>query len=418
MSEGTGTADRHGWRSGPVIALGVVVMAAGFGQFGAVAALGDVAAHFGETSDGATIADRAGLSGSALGFGLGAIRLASLVSLPLAALADHAGRRRTVLAFCAIGLGLVVAASASPTYWWFVAIFAFSRPLLTATDTIAEVAAAEETASSDRAKALALVAAAYGIGSGLTALTRGVAADVLGFRGLFLMASLPLVAVMVAQRWVSEPARWSEGSEERPLPVIGAVERRFRRRLLVMVAVIFAISVVTGPGNSFLFVYAENVLDLAPSTTAALVIAAGVSGLAGLLAGRWAADAIGRRVTAALALTGVALAGVATYSGSAMLLWVGYLTAIGMGSMFAPAFGALATELFPTEVRAAVAGWTVAAGVVGASVGLVAFGAVADVGNQFSVAALWVFLPAVAVTPLLALVPETRGRELEEWAGP
>ncbi len=57
-----------------------------------------------------------------------------------------------------VDLAVVITASAalSPTYWWFVAIFALSRPLLTATDTIAGVAAAEQTGSADRAKAVAL----------------------------------------------------------------------------------------------------------------------------------------------------------------------------------------------------------------------------------------------------------------------
>ena len=54
-----------------------------------------------------------------------------------------------------------------------------------------------------------------------------------------------------------------------------------------------------------------------------------------------------------------------------------------------------------------------AAGVLGAVGGLVAFGAVADVGNRFATAAYLVFLPTAAAAALFWFVPETMGREPE-----
>ena len=83
-------------------------------------------------------------------------------------------------------------------------------------------------------------------------------------------------------------------------------------------------------------------------------------------------------------------------------------------SVFAPAAGSLVNELFPTPVRASVAGWSLAAGVLGAVTGLVAFGAVASAGHRFAVAGLVTFLPAALVMVLFWLLPETRGREPED----
>jgi len=80
----------------------------------------------------------------------------------------------------------------------------------------------------------------------------------------------------------------------------------------------------------------------------------------------------------------------------------------------APAAGALANELFPTSVRASVAGWLVGASVAGATVGLVSFGAIADVGNRFALGGAITFLPVVLATGLFALLPETKGREPED----
>ena len=102
------------WKSSAVVSVAFVAMAAGFGQFGAVAALGDVAKSFGHLSHGGTLADQAGLSGTIVGAGLAVIRLASLGALFFTGLADRFGRRRVLLYTCAGGLVFTFAAAASP----------------------------------------------------------------------------------------------------------------------------------------------------------------------------------------------------------------------------------------------------------------------------------------------------------------
>ena len=79
------------------------------------------------------------------------------------------------------GLALTAVASLSPSYWWFIVIFACGRPLLSAADAVAEVSAAGHTGADNRAKAVALVAAGYGVGAGLTAILHGLFLGVLGF---------------------------------------------------------------------------------------------------------------------------------------------------------------------------------------------------------------------------------------------
>ncbi len=239
----------------------------------------------------------------------------------------------------------------------------------------------------------------------------------LGFRGVFVLAVVPLALVLVARRWVAEPDRYLavEAAADKPIPILGAVDRRFRRRLLVLALLTFAVATITGPANSFLFVYAENVLGLSSAVTATMVVGAGAAGLGGLLAGRWGADRFGRRLSGAAMLVAIAGAGLVTYRGTVPGVIIGYLLAVAAGSAFAPAAGALAAELFPTEIRATVAGWVVAAGVLGAVRGLIAFGSVADAGGRFSLAAAIVFIPAGVCGALFALLAETRGRELEEW---
>ncbi len=401
-----------------MVAVALLSLAAGFGQFGAVAALGDVARTFGHLSGGASFADEAGLSGTMLGVGLAIIRLASLGGLPLASLADRFGRRPVLLATCAAGLLLTVAAALSPTYWSFVAIFALGRPLLTATIGVSQVSAVELTATKQRAKAVAFIAAGYAVGAGLTAIIHSLAKNTLGFRGILALAAVPLVLLPLVARRVVEPDRFARlAVTEQAGPVLGPIARAYRGRLLVVALLAFAVSVITGPANSLVFIYAQNVLRVSGWVTSVMVVAAGFVGLGGLLVGRWLADRVGRRPTVALAVVGMAAAGTFAYSGSKFALLVGYVAGVTAGALFAPAGGALASELFPTEVRASVAGWYIAAGVLGAVAGLLVFGAVADIGgvaNHAELAAAVTFLPMVLATGLLLLLPDTRGHELED----
>jgi MFS family permease len=184
----------------------------------------------------------------------------------------------------------------------------------------------------------------------------------------------------------------------------------------VLTFLTFAFAFVIGPMNTFLFVYAENALGFRRSSTALMVLAAAPLGLVGLLAGRWAADTLGRRGAAAVAQVLVALAGIVTYSGSPAGVVVGYLLAIASGAAYGPATAALAAELFPTSVRATVAGWLVAAGVLGAVAGLVAFGSLTDALDSFAMGAVVVCAPVVVASLLFVRLPETVGLELEQSA--
>ncbi|HTU77028.1 MAG TPA: MFS transporter [Trebonia sp.] len=406
----------HRWHDRAVVGAAAAAFASGFGQFGVVAALGDVARGFGQAGTGGSLAAQAGLSGTSLGIGLAVMRLASLGALPVIGLADRFGRRPLLLATVGSGLVLTVLAAASPTYWWFVAIFACGRPVLAATNGLAQVTAAEQTASADRAKAVALIATGYGTGAGAIAIVDSLAASILGFRGVFLLALVPLALLPLLWRWIEEPDRFTQAAAgpQRPVPVLDAAARPFRRRLVVIVLLGFAVSVITGPANSFVFLFAQNFLHQPGVVTAGMVVGAGIAGLAGLLAGRWLADRAGRRPTGALAMAAVALLAVWTYTGSALALVAGYILGVFAASVFAPAAGALANELFPTSVRASAAGWSLAAGVLGAVTGLVAFGVVAGASDHFAVAGLITFLPPALIMVLFWLLPETRGREPED----
>jgi MFS family permease len=410
----------RGWLAPAVLAAAALSAASGFAQFAATATLADVAAAFGHpTEQGTSAAETIGLAGTTLGLGLAVIRLASLGALPLAELADRRGRRLVLLRVAALGLGLTAVAALAPGFWVFVAILALGRPLLSAVNAVSGVVASEETDSRNRSKALALIAASYGTGAGLTALLRSSGGG-LEFRVIFALSLAPLFLLPLIARPLHETDRYRALRETLQQPGrrglrLGHVPRGLRGRLALLAALAGAIAFVSGPVTGLIFVYAEAVVGLAPSVTAMIVLAAAPLGLAGLLVGRWAADHLGRRPAAAASQTLVGLAGVLTYRGGSAAAIGGYLLSIFAASAFAPAGGALAAELFPTSSRATAAGWLTVAGVLGAVSGLVVFGALVDAGG-FALAALVVGLPVALTGGLYLLLPETRGMELEESA--
>lgn len=409
------------WLKPAVVGAAVLAVMSGYGQFGVTTVLGDVAETFGASEGGS--ATEVGLSATTLGIGLAVVRLAGLGSLPVAALADHRGRR-IALWTASAGLLLTVVAAGMPSFWVFVAVAALARPLLAGTNVIATVFTAEATRTADRSRALAVAEFGYAIGAGLVVVVHGLGSSVLGFRGVLGLAALLLLAFP----WLSTRIRESELYERSaatradtgdvPAEVgpgrLGRVGARSRRRLLVVCALAASLGLVTGPAFTFAFVYGENALGLSPGHMTVIVVSGGVLGLPGLLLGRWAADRFGRRITAATATALLAVSAWVTYADGSTTLAAGYVAAVALSAVFGPAGGALFAEVFPTRDRSTATGWASAAGVVGSVVGLALFGFLVDAFGSFARAGAAMWLPLIPLVGLYALLPETRHTELEE----
>lgn len=407
---------RRGWLHPTIVRAAILAVAAGYAQFAVTTVLGEVAVTFGEAAGEDPLATEVGLSTTTLGLGLAVIRLAGIGALFASALADRHGRRRLLLGLVGAGLALSTGAAVSPSFWVFVAIAAAARPLLSATNALVAVVAAEETTTADRSRAMALVQAAYALGSGIVAVLHGFAH--LNFRVIFALSLVPLCLLPILARRMEEPPLYRRlGPGERP-SIPGAIDRSLWGRLAIVTGLAFMAALVTGPSLTYLFVYGENVLGAAPSYMSTLILVAGPVGLAGLLLGRWSADVLGRRLAAGGATVLMVAAAVLTYGGSVPLLTAGYLLLVVAGAAFGPSGGALLAEVFPTEWRATANGWATALGVIGAVVGLATFGALADVLGSFSRAGMVLWLPTLPFVVLYARLPETRHLELDEAAPP
>lgn len=405
---------RPAWLTTPVLTVAVLSIAAGIAQFSVTTVIGDVAATFGEQDavGDDSLAAQVGLPTTTVGLALAIVRLASLASLPMTALADRFGRRSILLILAAIGLALTSAAALAPSFWWYVVLVTLARPATSTVNALAGVVAAEESRARDRSAAIALIAAAYGLGSGIVSLARGLLPGGASFRIVSAFALLPLILLPLLARKVREPRIASDARPAAALP--GSVPRRHRRHVGVLAAMTAITAMATGPGFTFLFVYGEQILTATPLLMSGLVIAAGPAGLAGLLIGRAGADRWGRRPTAALSMVATGIAVAIGYGGQLPAMATGYLTAVAASSAFAAPIGALAAEVVPTSLRATVAGWMTVASVAGAVTGLSFVGIVGDVTGGFAVPAASVAVIVVVSSLGFTQLPETRGWELDE----
>jgi MFS family permease len=403
---------------GATTSLFLIALAAGFGQFGAIASLAEVAKHFGHVASTNTVQGVVGLSGTTLGVGLAVFRLASLAALPLASLADRWGRKKVLRRVAIAGLVLTALASGSPSYWAFVAFFALARPLLSASTTLVQVVTVELSSPARRVHRLAWIAAGGAIGAGLSAVLHGVLPGADAFRILFASAALPALLVSPLLARVPEPDPHHHVGEEL-VARLGVIPHSFRRRMLVVGSITAIVGIITGPANGFAFVYGESLLKISRFEVATVVTASGVTGLAGLFVSQWLAERVGRRWTVALGTVATALTSTLAYSGGRPSFIVGYMLGVFAAALLSPAAIAFTNELFPHSIRATAAGWVVVAGVVGAIAGIVLFGFVSDAVhavhaiNAYRIPALVTFLPSLPLLVLLRRLPETRGLAID-----
>ena len=232
--------DRHTLSTRALIfTLAYITVAVGYGQFGSTSALGNVAKAFGIATGQSSLTARAGLALTTLAIGIAILRAASLLALPLCALADRLGRHRVMLVCGVAGLCVTAGAALSPGYWWFVALFAIARPLLSATNIVTSVVTAELTSPRTRATALSVVTAGAAVGAGVSVIVHGFFRGPDGFRILFASALIPAFVVWQLMRRLPEThGALAHGARA---PTLGAIPRELRGRLGIVMAVTAAI---------------------------------------------------------------------------------------------------------------------------------------------------------------------------------
>lgn len=277
---------------------------------------------------------------------------------------------------------------------------------------------AETWRAQHRGRALGLMQSAYAIGEAVAAIVVLVVFPRLGWRAVFFVGVLPALLVFWIYRGVPEPELWKNRSRDKKSGRMRQLLQKdvFRNGLLATTMNACAMFGYWGlftwiPGYLSLPVsQGGRGLTLVAATTLYLVLSPGK--WLGYASFGFFADAFGRRKPyfTYLLVAAILVPLYAVIRSPILLLLLGPIVAF-FGTGFFSGYAAIASELFPGEIRAAAMGLSYN---LGRGLSAVAPFAVGAIATRFG------FLPGffllagafLAAALLALLLPETRGREL------
>ena len=354
------------------------------------------------------------------GFLLSLTLIASaLGGLMFGVLADRIGRTRALMASILLYSISSAACGLSHTIPQL-AVFRFILGLGMGGEwTTAAALIAETWRAEHRGKALGLMQSAYAIGEAIAALVVAVVLPHFGWRGVFFVGVLPALLVFWIQKRVPEPPLWSQ----RAAGTKGVGLRRLLQKDVLRNGILAtAMNAFSMFGYWGLFTWVPAYLSLPPSeggrglslvkTNTFFLVLCGGKWLGYALFGFFA-DAYGRRkpyfVYLVIAAALVPLYGMAR--SPYWLLALGPLVAF-FGTGFFSGYAAIASEIFPGEIRATAMGLSYN---IGRGLSAIAPFVVGVLARQYGIGGAF-FLQAAAFLAAAALslaLPETRGRRLE-----
>jgi MFS family permease len=281
---------------------------------------------------------------------------------------------------------------------------------------------AETWPTEHRGKALGLMQSTYAIGEMIAAGLVGFMLPRFGWRSVFFVGVLPALLVFWIQRSVPEPAIWKERARTQAHGLGSAFRLMWRKDLRRNGVIATAMNASSMFGYWGLFTWIPAYLSLPVSEggrglslikTTAWLIAMGVGKWLGFAIFGFAADAFGRRKSyvAYLLIAAVLVPVYALAHTPIWLLILGPFVAF-FGTGYFSGFGAIASELFPTEIRATAMGTSYNFGRGVSAIAPFAIGLMAHrfgLGPSFFLLAGAFFLAAV----LALALPETKGKQLE-----
>lgn len=371
------------------------------------------------------------MSDAAIGAIATTVRFGGILSFFVVSLADCFGRKR-VLANTVLCYGCFTLLTALSTgVLTFTICQSAAQIFLAAEFGVAVIMIGEEFPENWRARAISLLLMVAFLGVAAAGLLYGRIADSRwGWRGMYFVGITPLLLIAWLRRGMQETARFAalererrqRGSARRPVfePLrrcLDSASGPWARRMILVSMLCNCIGLAGGPTISFFSLFVKRDHHWSSAEVGTAVIWAYLLGTVGTLVSGQLLDRLGRRATAMVFCVITALAMASLFqSNTRTAILFGF-----MATMFAyqgarTATSALSSELFPTGARATGFSLTVqVVGQLGWTLAPVFAGLLSElVGGLGNAASLFAAGPLIGAVLVLAYIPETRGRTLEE----
>lgn len=333
--------------------------------------------------------------------------------------ADRWGRRR-VLTVTILGYTVFTLLSGlAPDAISFTVAQIIARIFLIGEWATSMVIAAEEFPAARRGTVIGIISAAAGLGSVVCAgVVPLLLKTPLGWRSVYLVGVIPLLLLAWSRRSLRETRRFAERAPVARPSLFSIWSTPHARRVLEMGAIWFLCYICSQNAVMFWKEFALNERALSEEQAGqAITIAALVAMPLAFASGRFL-DSVGRRIGGTVLLGAMAVGVFVAYTAtSALWLTVGLVVGVvGLNTMLT-VLNAFTAELFPTEHRAQAFAWSNnLIGRVGYWLSPFGIGLFVDSLGWGGVMRLTPIFPLIAIVLIWLLLPETKGRELEQTA--
>ncbi|KYF77189.1 MFS transporter [Sorangium cellulosum] len=364
-----------------------------------------------------------GLAARHEGLLVGFINAGTMIAYLLVRKADAWGRRRVLTVTIAGYTVLSVLTGFAPNVYVFAVLQLLARIFLLGEWAVSMVVAAEEYPSDRRGMVIGVIQAFSSLGSIVCA---GVVPLLLstsyGWRSVYFVGGIPLLVMAVARRGLRETARFEQAAAERQgegaQPFTRIWRSPYRARMLQLALIWGLTYVCTQNAVTFWKTFALRERGFTDAEVGASITFAAVVSMPLIFVSGKLLDVVGRR-RGAVILYVLAAAGVlGAYSlGTRAGLTFALVFAIFGASGVLPVLNAYMTELFPTNLRGDAIAWSNnLLGRIGYILSPVAVGLAAEEIGWGPAVSMTSIFPLLALALILWLLPETRGKELEETA--
>jgi putative MFS transporter len=362
-----------------------------------------------------------GISPAGGGMLVAFINVGTWLAFLLVERADRWGRRK-VLTLTIVGYtAFTFLSGLAPNVWAFAAFQLCARTFLIGEWAIATVYAVEEYPANRRGMVIGLLGGFSSLGAIVNA---GVAPYLLdttyGWRSVYFVGVIPLVLLAFARRNLKETRRFAEQGVQQKGKFTAILSSPYRNRVLSL-GLIWATSYVCMQTSvTFWKEFAMAERGMSDGQVGTAISIAAVASMPLVFASGKLIDVLGRRSGAVVILLAAAIGTFTAYTFSnPVLLTLALIVGIFGNSALLPLLNAFSTELFPTRMRADGFAWSNQ--ILGRTAYVLAPLAVGWIAQETSwssaVRATAVF-PIVSLVLILALLPETGSKELEDLAGP